>query len=109
MPSGLRGGSYHRKRASVGRHGKHLQAWRGLCPKRSDQSHTNCHYHSTGGRLPVVPCKTRSDIPKDRIFDCVRALRDLTVAAPIHIGDILLPDVCGTGVDIIATADMEKV
>ena len=63
----------------------------------------------SGGRLPVVPCKTGSDIPKDRIFDCVRALRDLTVAAPIHIGDILLPDVCGTGVDIIATADMEKV
>ena len=63
----------------------------------------------SGGRLPVVPCKTRSDIPKDRIFDCVRELRDLTVAAPIHIGDVLLPDVCGTGVDIIATADMEKV
>lgn len=63
----------------------------------------------SGGRLPVVPCKTGSDIPKDRIFDCVRALRDLTVAAPIHIGDILLPDVCGTGVDIITTADMEKV
>ena len=30
-------------------------------------------------------------------------LKDVTVPAPVHIGDVLLPNVAGTGVDIIAT------
>ena len=61
------------------------------------------------GRLPVVSCKTREDIPKHKIFDCVRALEAVTVTAPVHVGDVLLPDVCGTGVDVVATKDVEKV
>ena len=61
------------------------------------------------GRLPVVSCKTREDIPKHKIFDCVRALEAVTVTAPVHVGDVILPDVCGTGVDVVATKDVEKV
>ena len=34
-----------------------------------------------GGVLPAVSCKTRSDVPKGRIFDVVRALKDLEVPA----------------------------
>ena len=39
-----------------------------------------------GGRLPVVSVKTASDIPKGKITDCVRALKDVKVKAPVHIG-----------------------
>ncbi len=60
----------------------------------------------TGGVLPVVSVKTREDIPKGKIKDCMKALEQVTVAAPIHIGDVLLADVAGTGVDIIATKEM---
>ena len=40
----------------------------------------------TGGILPAVSCKTRSDIPKEKIFDVVRALKSVVVPAPVHIG-----------------------
>lgn len=56
-----------------------------------------------GGQAPVVSAKTKTDVPKDRIFDCVQAMKSVTVNAPIHMGDVLLENVAGTGVDVIAT------
>jgi len=55
----------------------------------------------------TVPCKTKTDLPKGDIFRCMRALTGVTVAAPIRIGDVLVPNIAGTGVDIIATKDVE--
>lgn len=59
-----------------------------------------------GGRLPVVSVKTASDIPKGKIADCVTALKDVKVKAPVHIGDVILENAAGTGVNIIATKDV---
>lgn len=55
------------------------------------------------GVLPVVSVKTREDIPKGKIQDVMRALQHVTVQAPVQIGDVILKDVAGTGVDLIAT------
>ena len=54
----------------------------------------------------VGSCKARSDIPKGKIFDVVRALKDVEVPAPITIGQVLAENVAGTGVDIIATKNI---
>ncbi len=59
-----------------------------------------------GGELQMVSCKTREDIPKGKIFDIVKALETVEVKAPVKIGDVVLADVCGTGVDVIATKDV---
>lgn len=59
-----------------------------------------------GGSRPVVSVKTASDIPKGKMADCVRALKSVTAAAPVHIGDVLLKNVADTGVNIIATANV---
>lgn len=56
-----------------------------------------------GGIADMVSVKTREDIPKDKIFQCVKALKGVTVQAPVHIGDLILANVAGTGVDIVAT------
>ena len=56
-----------------------------------------------GGVLAAVSVKTKEDIPKGKIFDCVTALKDVCVKAPVSIGDVVLADVAGTGVDVIAT------
>ncbi len=56
-----------------------------------------------GGNADMVSVTTKEDIPKGKIFDCVRALKDVTVKAPVHIGDVVLADVAGTGVDMVAT------
>ncbi len=63
----------------------------------------------TDGVLPVVSVKTKEDIPKEKIADCMKALKEVTVKAPVHIGDVLLTDVAGTGVDIIATKEIPTV
>lgn len=53
----------------------------------------------------MVSVKTAGDVPKDRVFDVVRALADVTATAPLRIGDVIVRDVAGTGVDIVATKD----
>lgn len=58
-----------------------------------------------GGTVDMVSVKTREDIPKNKIFDCVRALKGVAVKSPVHIGDVIIADVAGTGVDIVATKD----
>ena len=62
----------------------------------------------SGGALAMVSVKTKTDIPKGKIFDCVRALKTVCVKAPVHIGDVILENVADTGVDIIATKNVEK-
>ncbi len=61
----------------------------------------------TGGSSVTVPVKTKADIPKGKIFDCVRALKGVTVSAPVHIGDVIVANIAETGVDMVATADVE--
>ena len=58
-----------------------------------------------GGETERVSVKTREDIPKGKIFDCIKALKDVCVKSPVHIGDVVLSDVAGTGVDVIATKE----
>ena len=58
-----------------------------------------------GGKVDMVSVKTRDDIPKGKIFECVKALKGVTVKAPIHIGDVIVANVADTGVDIVATKE----
>lgn len=58
-----------------------------------------------GGKVERVSVKTKEDIPKGKIFQCVKALKGVTVKAPVHIGDVIVPNVADTGVDIVATRD----
>ncbi len=59
------------------------------------------------GSHPIVPVKTRTDIPKGKIGDCMKAVKRVEVEAPVYIGDVVLTDAAGTGVDIVATKNVE--
>ncbi len=61
------------------------------------------------GAAPVVPVRTRGEVPKAQLMDCVRALRDLRLEAPIAAGQVLCSDLCGTGAPLIATADVAHI
>jgi CxxC motif-containing protein len=61
-----------------------------------------------GGRWPRLPVKTSGSIPKAMVREVARAVRPVVVEAPIRIGSVVLANVLGTGVDIIATRDMER-
>ena len=62
--------------------------------------------HIRGGSIPMVSVKTAQDIPKEKIFEIMKYINALTVTAPVHIGDVLLKDIAGTGVDLIATKEV---
>lgn len=62
----------------------------------------------TGGVTAMASVKTKEEIPKDKIFDCIKALKNVTVEAPVHIQDVILDDVAGTGVAIIVTKEVLK-
>lgn len=60
-----------------------------------------------GGDLPMVSVKTEEDIPKGEIFNIMKEIHETNVQAPVKIGDILIKNVAGTNVNIIATRDIK--
>lgn len=54
-----------------------------------------------------VSCKTESAIPKAKIFDVMEQIKKARCNAPVSIGDILIKDVAGTGVNVIATKNIK--
>lgn len=61
-----------------------------------------------GGKSDMVSVKTREDIPKGKIFECVRELKDVQIQAPVHIGDVVAANVADTGIDVVATRNVDK-
>ena len=52
------------------------------------------------------PVKTSKPVPKGQMAEVVAALDSVVLHAPIHVGDVVLTDVCGTGADIVTCRDM---
>lgn len=61
-----------------------------------------------GGSRNMVSVKTKEDIPKGKVLECVKVLKNVTAHAPVKIGDVIVEDAAGTGVDIVATKNVEK-
>lgn len=55
-----------------------------------------------------VPVKTAGQIPKGKIFEVTAAVKAVRAKLPVKMGDVLLADAAGTGVDIIASKSIKK-
>jgi len=60
------------------------------------------------GELPVIPVKTKAPIPKELNFKAMEVLNSIELQAPISMGDIIVKDILGTGVDVVATRNLKK-
>lgn len=60
------------------------------------------------GNLSVVPVKSKDELPKDKLLQYMEVIRRTSVKAPIKVGDILIKDILGSGIDIVACADVER-
>lgn len=58
-----------------------------------------------GGSARVVPVKTAREIPKGKINACMEEIRAARVNAPVKVGDVLIENVAGTGISVIATGN----
>lgn len=59
-----------------------------------------------GGLHARLPVRTADAVPKAKMFEVVRALDGVIVHAPVAAGQVVLHDVCGTGIDVIATRSL---
>lgn len=59
-----------------------------------------------GGRYPRCPVKTAAPVPKELLPQVMAALNEVTLHAPVHVGQTVLEDVCGTGVAVVATREL---
>ena len=69
-----------------------------VCPKRI----VTCLVKVEGSPEPLS-VKTDGEVPKEKIFDVIQEIKQLHLAAPVSLGQVLIPDVCQTGICVIAT------
>ena len=60
-----------------------------------------------GGEANVVSVKTKDAVPKGSMMQCMEAINACSVKAPVAIGDVVIENVAGTGVSVVATKDVK--
>jgi CxxC motif-containing protein len=73
-------------------------------PRRMIASTVKIH----GAIHPLLPVFTQKPFPKPHIMDLLVELHKVSVDAPVHQGQVIVKDILGSGIDIIASRDMEK-
>lgn len=54
-------------------------------------------------RLPVI---LSAEVPKEKLFDVMEQIRRVRINAPVQMGQVVISDVCGLGVDVLASRSM---
>ncbi len=58
--------------------------------------------------VPVLPCRVSADIPKEKIFEVMKAINSVSLVEKIGRGEVIIENVLGLGVDVISTSDILK-
>ena len=74
-----------------------------MAPVRVLTSTVSCE----GGQILRCPVKTNGAIPKEKIWEAEGLLQQISVKAPVKIGQVILPDIAGSGADLVATKSVE--
>ena len=55
------------------------------------------------GEDRLVPVRSDRPIPKELLMDCMAVIRETVVKTPVNTYDVIIPDICGCGANIVAT------
>jgi len=58
--------------------------------------------------MPVLPVRTKDAIPKAKIFAMMDEVNKVLLTKKVKRGDVILKDIAGTGVALIATATLHE-
>lgn len=61
-----------------------------------------------GGVLPLLPVVSASPVPKTMVREAVRTLAGVVMEAPVADGQVIYPDILGTGVDVISSRALDR-
>ncbi|MCP5514946.1 MAG: DUF1667 domain-containing protein [Spirochaetales bacterium] len=59
-----------------------------------------------GGIHKVIPVKTDKPIPEKYKLEIMKLVNKVELTSPVKMGDIVIADIFGTGVNIVATRNM---
>ena len=62
----------------------------------------------SGGNETLLPVRTADAIPLELHAQAMALIRGLVVNAPIHMGDIILPNLLDTNINLIASMDIDQ-
>jgi len=62
-----------------------------------------------GGLHPLLPVYTSAPFPKPRIPELLAILREVRLESPVKMDAVVLENVLGTGIDILASREMKTV
>lgn len=62
-----------------------------------------------GGIHPRISVVSDAEIPKEKMRECLDVLYKTELTAPVRAGETIIENICGTGVDIIASREMKKI
>ena len=60
-------------------------------------------------KYPRIPVRTETGVPKNQLDCCLDKLTEVELEAPVNIGDIVIEDVCSTGISVITSRSLEEV
>ena len=62
----------------------------------------------SGGDEALLPVRTAEAIPLELHAQAMALIRGLVVNAPIHMGDVILPNLLDSNIDLVASMDVTK-
>ena len=60
-----------------------------------------------GVQNDLLPVRSSQPVPKEKLFECMDVIRATAVKLPVKRYDVIVPNICGTGVDIVATKTLK--
>lgn len=63
----------------------------------------------SGGDEALLPVRTAEAIPLELHAQAMALIRGLVVNAPIRMGDVILPNLLGTNINLVASMDIDRV
>ena len=56
-----------------------------------------------GEEHDLLPVRSAKPIPKEKLFACMEVIRTAVTVRPVALYDVIVLDICCTGLDIVAT------
>ena len=106
-----------RMTVSLSEEGGFLSVTGNTCPRGASYARQECTLPERvitavipveGSPVPLS-VKTARPVPKSLIPAVMESLGSVRISLPVHAGQVILPDVLGTGSDIVATRSLKNI
>jgi CxxC motif-containing protein len=60
------------------------------------------------GTDQLLPVRSSKPVPKELIMKCMEEIKKVNVSGKVKRYDVIIPNICGSAADIVATGSLEK-